>query len=190
MDYIENIKKINFYIKNHLTEKRYKHSIEVAKMSWVLSKKIGCNKYKAFLAGLSHDIVREFKEDKLLEMIKNCTNLSDDFLQLPFLFHGPAGAIFLQKEFNITDLEILDAVKYHSTGWWNLSDTGKIVYIADYISLDRTFISEDYRNIIIKLSLDNMVIKVATSVVDYLVTNNKSPVYETKKMLEYLKGNI
>ena len=41
--------------------------------------------------------------------------------------------------FQIDDLEILDAIKYHSTVSSKLSLIGKVVYIADKIEPNRNF---------------------------------------------------
>ena len=57
----------------------------------------------------------------------------------PKILHGVLGACEAQSKFGIYDPEILDAVKYHTTGKGNMSMLAKIIYIADYIEPNRDF---------------------------------------------------
>ncbi|MEG1845700.1 MAG: bis(5'-nucleosyl)-tetraphosphatase (symmetrical) YqeK, partial [Oscillospiraceae bacterium] len=49
------------------------------------------------------------------------------------------GAVFLEKELNVTDKEIISAVRFHTTGKENMTLLEKIIYIADYIAADRNY---------------------------------------------------
>lgn len=53
-----------------------------------------------------------------------------------------------EKEFNIDDEDILNAIKFHTTGRAGMSDLEKIIYISDMIEPSRNFPGvEDLRKI-------------------------------------------
>ena len=49
------------------------------------------------------------------------------------------GAGYLEHELRITDPEILSAVRYHTTARTGMSLVEKIVFLADFISIDRDY---------------------------------------------------
>lgn len=55
------------------------------------------------------------------------------------LLHGPAGSMLAKNLFGIDDLEILDAICFHSTARPNMTSLEKVLYLADKIGYDRTF---------------------------------------------------
>jgi len=50
-----------------------------------------------------------------------------------------SGAVYIKEKLNITDEEILDAVRYHTTARAGMSLLEKVIYIADFISADRVY---------------------------------------------------
>ena len=56
----------------------------------------------------------------------------------PLVWHAPAGAIVAKKDYQIEDLEILNAIKYHTTGKAAMTTLEKIVFLADYIEPGRS----------------------------------------------------
>ena len=57
----------------------------------------------------------------------------------PEILHGPVGAWIAENEFHITNEDILNAIRYHTTGRANMSKLEKIIYIADMIEPNRKF---------------------------------------------------
>ncbi len=181
MDYTSKINIIDKYIKTHLSLKRYKHSKEVASMSSRIATITDNDSQKSYLAGLSHDIAREFSKSQLLDKIKKI-DFSKDFYKLPQLFHGPVGADFLISKFGILEKDILDSVRYHSFGFPDMCDLAKIVYVADYISMDRTHILENERLEILSCSLNEMVVIVVDKTRAYLFSRGETILPETDNM--------
>ena len=64
-DNMHNIEKINEYLKNNLSEYRYEHSLLVANEAKLLAHHYNYNEDKTYLAGLVHDIAKEFTEEKI-----------------------------------------------------------------------------------------------------------------------------
>lgn len=57
------------------------------------------------------------------------------------LLHGPATARRLEKE-GVEDGEVLQAVRYHTTGHPDLADPGRYLYMADFLDPGRDFLDD------------------------------------------------
>ena len=55
------------------------------------------------------------------------------------LWHAPVGAIIASSEFNVIDKEVLNAVKYHTTGRAGMSKLEKVIYVSDMTEPGRNF---------------------------------------------------
>lgn len=184
MDYIDKIERLDKYIKENLSQKRYLHSVKVAEMSRRIAVKFNIDLDRAYFAGLTHDIARELKIDFQEKIIENFTDLSNEFISLQQLYHGPVGAYLLEEEFNVNDIEVLEAVKYHSVGCRGMSKLAKCVFVADYISEDRKHISSSFRDRVLCLGLDEMVYHVLLETRSYLSNKGKKITKESIDLLE------
>ena len=129
----------NEVLKKNLTEKRYNHSVNVSKKAIYLAKKYGADVKKAEIAGLLHDITKQTEETEQLQLISDAEmKLSALEFDNKKLWHALSGAAYLKTKLNIDDEEILNAVKFHTTGRSEMSLLEKIVLVADMISDDRT----------------------------------------------------
>lgn len=128
-------------IRKNLGDYRFIHSLNVAKSAVELARRYGADENKAYTAGLLHDIMKDKKPDELLDYIenKNGVKLSEVERSNHKLFHAIAGALYVEKELGVTDSEIIDAIRYHTTGRKNMSLLEKVIYIADFISDDRSY---------------------------------------------------
>ena len=54
------------------------------------------------------------------------------------MLHAKAGAIIARDEYGVRDTEILDAIRYHTTGRPHMTLLEKIIFIADYIEPGRS----------------------------------------------------
>lgn len=144
-----------------------------------IAKKFDIDHNKSYLSGLAHDIAREMPMESQLEIIKEFSDLTEDFLSIKAIYHGPVGSEFVKTEFNITDKEILDGIKYHSVGHSSLSKLGKCVFVADYISEDRVHIGKDFRDKVLSSELDKMVYWVLLEMKNYLISQGKSMTQES-----------
>ena len=137
-----------------LSKKRFTHSMNVAEMCYELAIKHGGDTEKSYLAGLLHDIKKEETPNaqKSLAVLSDMA-VSAEELETPALWHGPAAAYYLKAKLNITDEDILLAVRYHTAGNADMSTLQKIVYLGDLVSADRTYKDiEKYR----KYSFDDL----------------------------------
>ncbi len=136
MDY-EKIKEI---LKGRLNDKRYYHSLCVADEAKSLALKYGVDSEKAYLAGLLHDITKNTSEQEQLKILKDFGIMADGItLNSEKLWHAVSGAAYIEKVLGVSDTEIIDAVRYHTTAKADMSPLAIILYLADFTSLDRDY---------------------------------------------------
>lgn len=122
-----------------MTEERYKHSIGVAETAEKLAHQYGADPAKAYLAGLLHDIARDFDDNEMLQRAKKAQlQVSEYGFAIPLLLHGPVGAIIARDEYGVTDEEILNAIVLHTVGSEYMNQLDKILFVADKIEPNRS----------------------------------------------------
>lgn len=134
------VKDYDKIINSRLKSARYKHSKNVAKEAVALAKKYGGDTLKAEIAGLLHDITKEADESEHKEIIKRAgIELSELEESSPKLWHAISGSAYIQTELGITDMDIINSIRYHTTGRADMSLLEKIIFVADFISADRNY---------------------------------------------------
>ncbi len=129
--------KIINWLKENLSEERFSHSVGTAKMAETLALQFAQDAEKAKLAGLLHDCAKEIPYEKAVQIIKeNNINIDEDEIKSRKIIHAPMSAYLAQKEFGVTDEEILNAIRYHTIGRIGMTDFEKIVFLADKIELN------------------------------------------------------
>lgn len=127
-------------VRPFLGDKRYRHSVCVSESAGALAEKYGADVYKAKVAGILHDIMKDMPpEDQLMMMTRYDIILSDVERSAQKLWHAMLAAAYLENELQITDRDILNAVRYHTTARENMSLLEKVLFIADFISADRDY---------------------------------------------------
>lgn len=135
-----NLEEYKAIIKPFLSEKRYYHSVCVAHAAAELANKYGADVQKAQTAGILHDIMKDLPPEKqLARMEQYGIRLTPVERSAQKLWHAMLGAAYLKNELHIEDPEILDAVRYHTTGRMNMTLLDKILFMADFISADRDY---------------------------------------------------
>lgn len=155
------IDEIKLYLERNLSEKRYVHSLGVAVEAQRLAEKYGVAPDRAYLAGLVHDCAKEVPPEKMADILKNEYHIYVDAFSCmtPKILHGPLGAAVAQRVFGIYDPEILDAVRYHTTGKSGMTMLTKIIYIADYIEPNRKFSGVNELRYLAYKDIDEAIIK-------------------------------
>lgn len=127
-------------VKAEINGPRFDHTLRVLKTAEQLTERFAYkNLKKVQLAAIFHDFAKLQSVESLRQMIME----SDEDPQLleyhAELWHGPACAYYLKKQQMIDDEEILDAIRFHTTGRANMTTLDKIIYLADYIEPARDF---------------------------------------------------
>ena len=121
-------------LKGVLSPVRYRHSLGVAFTSASLAMRYRTDVEKAFLAGLLHDAAKYMPNGEYLEKAAEFgLTVSDSERLSPGLLHPRIGAVLAEKEYGVTDPDVLAAIASHTTGRAGMSLLEEIVCIADYI---------------------------------------------------------
>ncbi|MBQ4546144.1 MAG: bis(5'-nucleosyl)-tetraphosphatase (symmetrical) YqeK [Oscillospiraceae bacterium] len=146
---------IKAVLKARMNEHRFEHSLNVAERAAFLAEKYGADIEKAAFAGLIHDICKGIpKEEQLSVIEKEGISLDEDTLKSPALWHSIAGAIYSEHELGVTDKDVLNAIRYHTSGRGNMSILEKVVYMADLTSAERNYPDAQYTRDLTDYSLD------------------------------------
>ncbi|MBQ5323730.1 MAG: bis(5'-nucleosyl)-tetraphosphatase (symmetrical) YqeK [Oscillospiraceae bacterium] len=142
-------------LKSRMNEHRYAHSLNVAERAVFLAKKYGADPKKAEFAGLIHDICKGIPNEEQLSIIKNAgIELDEDTLKSPALWHSIAGAVYCEHELGVTDKDVLNAVRYHTSGRGKMSILEKVIYMADLTSAERNYPDAEYTRNLTDYNLD------------------------------------
>ena len=127
-------------LKEKLTEHRFVHSLNVADSAKELARIYGCDEAIAYTTGLIHDVCKDTPAGlQLSYMLENGVELTEIEISTAKLYHAMCGSVYIQKEFGIENQDMINAVRYHTTGRKNMSLLEKIVFIADFISAERDY---------------------------------------------------
>ncbi|HPV55220.1 MAG TPA: bis(5'-nucleosyl)-tetraphosphatase (symmetrical) YqeK [Bacilli bacterium] len=139
------IDKITEQLKKRLNEKdddRYLHSLRTVEMAEriVFKNKIAIDLEKVKLTALIHDYCKNVSKDEFLEIIKKYNLDLDFYKKTNFkIWHALLAPYIIEVELGIKDQEILNAVKYHTTGYNEMSDLDFIIYLADLTEDERPY---------------------------------------------------
>lgn len=147
-----------------LTPERYTHSLGVMETAGALAKIHGADIEKAKIAGLLHDNAKNL--DNIYERCRDLEVELDEFeLKCPPLVHAKLGAETAKYEFYVTDPEILDAIRWHTTGKAGMSVLEKIIFVADLTEPGRSFPDVKFLRELSQKNLDLAVLECVKSTV-------------------------
>jgi predicted HD superfamily hydrolase involved in NAD metabolism len=130
------------WVRERISEKRFRHSAGVAETARELAARCNCNEFLAELGGWLHDCCKEVKDKELIERAKNCGLVLHPVEELNgHLLHGPVAAETVRRELGLTNTDVLNAIAEHTLGAVNMTTLSKIVFLADAIEPGR---SKDY----------------------------------------------
>lgn len=133
----------NLYLKEqislYVSDKRWAHIISVAKTALLINEKahLNLNPLAVEKAALLHDVARDM-DIKIQEKLMK-EHYSDDIQTHPNTYHQYIGEHIANKVFMVTNKDILNAIKYHTTGRANMSLLEKLVYVSDKIEPTRKY---------------------------------------------------
>lgn len=133
-----NVSTIKEKLQSALSIERYVHTLGVEKEAVKLAKKYGEDEKKAQYAALLHDCAKDYPNDLKKRLCKEYHIPLDDIMKKQIdLCHPFLGAEVAKREYEVNDEEILDAIRYHTTGRSNMTALDKIIFLADYIEEGR-----------------------------------------------------
>jgi len=121
-----------------LSPKRFAHTIGVVDVAEKLAAYYNQDIQKARWAALLHDCTKEYSADKKRALCKIWGVQLDEIFEANIdITHSLLSAESARRDFYINDPEILQAIRYHTTGHKHMAMLDKIIMLADYIEPNR-----------------------------------------------------
>ena len=122
-------------VSSRLDARRWAHTQEVALFAAKLAPKLGLPLDKVLPAALLHDCAKTADGGKQYEYL--CKAIPS-FCRQAAVLHAFQGALVAEEKYGITDPDVLNAIRYHTTGRAGMSDLERLIYLADYAEPTRT----------------------------------------------------
>ncbi len=130
---------IQQYLSNKLTAKRYRHVLSVQEMAVDLARCHKADVWKASLAALLHDCAKWMDAQQLYRTAARYDIELHPVEQVtPALLHAIVGVKLAVEKFAVTDLEVLEAIRNHTTGSASMGVMSQVLYVADFAESTRT----------------------------------------------------
>lgn len=131
-DYIGNRDFFVQLLKERVTAERLAHCFRVEETAIELARRYGVDPAKAGLAGLLHDLTKDSDNIKLAEKY-------GIICDTPKTLHGHTAAAYLKSKGYVDDDEVLEAIRWHTTGRAGMTMLDKVIYVADGTEPAREF---------------------------------------------------
>lgn len=119
-------------VKGMMSPARFAHTLGVWQLAVDLAYRYQVGMQKAAVAALLHDCAKAMKLSQLQAIAKQYDLTRDpELLHSNALLHGRVGAKLAQIKFQVQDEDVLNAIRYHTTGRSHMSPLELCLYVAD-----------------------------------------------------------
>ena len=177
------------FIKANLKESRYRHSMGVEEMAVRLARLHGADFEKAAFAGRYHDLAKNFDAETMDAYIRKY-GLSDELIGNNALAHSKVGAAILENEFGVTDQEILDSVRYHTTARKNMTLLDELIFVADVVEDNRTYSDLEYYQDLAYRDLDRACLEILEYTIGDLTSKGRVIDKDTLEARDWVLNKI
>lgn len=162
---------------------RRAHSIRVALFAAEYAAKFGISEKQAVTAALFHDCAKNLPPDSpYLRGFRPPKGVPEPVL------HQYSGAYVAEKFFEVTDGEVLDAIRYHTSGRADMTSLEKLVFLSDMLESGRQFDGvEKLRKIFREEGLDPCMRQALKDTLSYLEKSGGEIYPLTREAYEFLK---
>lgn len=180
-------KALDKQLKAALDTKRYTHSIGVMYTAICMAMRYEYDLEKAQIAGFLHDLAKCIPDTIQLSCCKEYNLPINEYERVhPYMLHAKLGAYLANRNYNITDQDILNAIESHTTGHAHMTTLEKIIFIADYIepSRDKAPNLQEARKLAF-IDLDKAILFILNDTILHLESKGEGMDMETKAAYEY-----
>lgn len=173
----------------YLDAKRLVHSKNTALVALSLNRNF-CPKIdedKVLLAGLLHDVGKIYDKTELPNNIQNV--IPKDSIGTP-VQHQFVSVEIVKNDFHISDEDVLNAIRFHTTGRENMSQFEKLIYVSDLISYERNFQGVESLRKAVYNDFEKGFITCLTYSRDYVVETGREVYPLTDKAINFYKENL
>jgi predicted HD superfamily hydrolase involved in NAD metabolism len=120
-------------LRARLPAKTVRHVESVAALAMDVAGRVGVSVAAAGTAGLLHDLCKAVPNAEQLALAeRHGLAVSETQRRNPKLLHGHTAAEEARRLFGVEDEEVLEAIRWHTTGRPGLGLTGQVLYFADF----------------------------------------------------------
>lgn len=164
------LEKIKEHLANSLSPKRFLHSQGTAETAARLAKIYNEDSNRAYIAGLVHDCTRELDMQRQHDMLKALALELDELtLSIKELIHAHTAEYVIRNEFEIYDVPVINAVKFHTTGRECMTLLEKIVFLSDVTEPSRSFPGVEYIRQLSETNLEEAMLAAFDSSIRFLL---------------------
>ncbi|CAP18431.1 conserved hypothetical protein [Candidatus Phytoplasma mali] len=180
------IEKVKIKFKND--KKRLSHILGVHRTSIKLSRFYKENMLQTQVAALWHD----YTKNEPLEFHISCLppKIIKKYQSTPHIYHAFSAAVILQKEFQINDIKILNALRKHVWGHKVMNKLDKIILLSDKIEPQRKYTQVDYFRKLAFIDLNQAVYQILDFNYDFNQKKGNIMHKEQQEILSNLKNKI
>lgn len=165
-------------VRRQMPERRWQHTVGVMRTSVELAERFGADPAKAELAAILHDLAKYWPVEKQVQVVREAPMppefAADQLLAYdPALLHAPVAAHVAETAYGVDDPEVLDAIRYHTTGRERMTLLDKIICLADYIEPGRDFPGVGDMRRLARSDLDAALIAGFDSTISFLLQKGK-----------------
>lgn len=179
-------------LEKQLKYSRFVHTMGVTFTATSLAMRYGADVKRAELAGLLHDCAKYVPVDEMERICREGgLEISSFERGNSALLHSKAGSVLARTKYGVTDKEVLDAIRFHTTGRPGMTLLDKIVFIADYMEPGREEAPD--LSIVRPLAfsdLDQALLQILSDTLDYLEGTGKKIDPMTRRTWEFYKTMV
>ncbi|MBR5900176.1 MAG: nicotinate (nicotinamide) nucleotide adenylyltransferase [Clostridia bacterium] len=171
--------KYSEFIKKSLPQKRLVHTANVVISALAKYKELGLDKRKVRISAMLHDCAK-YIDPKTVEGFSVPSDMPAPVV------HAFLGAFIAKNYLGITDEDIINAIRYHTSGRAKMSALEKLIFTADMIEDGRVYEGvEQLRKLFYLTDFDECFTTCLKEEMQHLL-NKKQPIYfETLNAYEY-----
>lgn len=163
-----------------MNEKRAAHTMRVAFMAAENCRRLKIPELKAVTAAALHDAAKNLKlSDKLLKGFVPPEGVPEPVM------HQYSGAYLAEHVFGVTDEDIINAVRYHTSGRPGMSDLEKLIFLCDMLEEGRDYEGVDKLRKIFRRDMDECAETALHDELEYLESSGKEMYPLTKEAYNY-----
>ncbi|MBS7262150.1 MAG: bis(5'-nucleosyl)-tetraphosphatase (symmetrical) YqeK [Eubacteriales bacterium] len=151
-------------LRKMLKPDRYLHTLSTEKEALRLAERYGADKEKASLAALLHDCAKNFTPEQQAGYLDQ---IDEESRLIAPVTHAPLSAIVARERFGVQDEDVLNAIRYHTTGREKMSLLEKIIFVADAIEPRRTYPGVEELRDSAQKSLDETILRSLMNTITY-----------------------
>ena len=167
---------------------RKEHSFRVAEMAAMRAPTLGVSEKAAITASIFHDCAKNLEKDSPYLIGFKCPQ----GVPAPVV-HQFAGAYLAEKFFGVNDEDVLNAIRYHTSGRAEMSALERLIFLADMLEYGRDYDVVEKLRALFWDKTDDLTVCIAEALKESLrfLKEKGAPVYElTADAEKYYKEKI